>query len=134
MLRYLVIIIALFYSFPTLAWQDSSLIYSELHLSINQGDEKRLSKYFGTGVELAITGDEGVYSQVQAQHIMKDFFQNFPPDTFHITYYGGGKGPASYLIGELACEERLFKIFISTIQDHRATFIQQLRIEELKDE
>jgi hypothetical protein len=134
MIRIFILIIAFLYSFTSLAWQDSSLIYSELHLSINQGDEKQLSKYFGTGVELVITGNEGVYSQVQAKQIMKDFFQSFPPDTFNITYYGGGKGPASYLIGEMTSEERLFKIFISTIQNHKATLIQQLRIEELKDE
>ncbi len=44
-----------------------------------KGDTKEISKYFSSSVELTINDEENVYSKVQAELILNDFFKNNTP-------------------------------------------------------
>ncbi|MBK9320723.1 MAG: DUF4783 domain-containing protein [Bacteroidetes bacterium] len=42
--------------------------------ALRSGDAKSVSKYFGSSVDLTIITQEEVYSKVQAEQVLRDFF------------------------------------------------------------
>ncbi len=50
------------------------------------GDTKEISKYFSSSIELTINDEENVYSKVQAELILNDFFKNNTPVNYKIVH------------------------------------------------
>ena len=49
-------------------------LLDEIASSLRSGDARSVSRYFGTTIDLTIISQEEVYSKVQAEQILKDFF------------------------------------------------------------
>lgn len=100
-------------------------------LAFNAGNAKELAKYFNSTIELVIDDKEGVYSKLQAEQIVKDFFmKNTPASEGLILLHEGGKEASKYAIGNFYTKNGVYRVsFLIKTVDNVPT-IHQLRIEE----
>ena len=49
-------------------------VIDDITSSVRSGNTKELSKYFSSTVSMTLMNDEGIYSRVQAEIILRDFF------------------------------------------------------------
>ena len=114
-----------------------SLIASTLQLpsdvinGLKSGKAEVVSKYFRNTVELIIDNQENIYSNTQAQLILKDFFKKNPPQAFNVLHEGG-KGESKYVIGSLKTTQGNFRITIFLKLNDNKPYIHQLRIEKVE--
>lgn len=96
---------------------------------IQSGDSEKLSVWLAHNLEIDVLGDVNVCSKAQAKQILKEFFTNYTPKSFAITYRSG-KAPMKYAVGNLSAGGEKFRVtlFVKTQED--GNFIQQLRIEK----
>jgi len=97
--------------------------------ALNNGDAEMLANFFNTNVELVILDKEDVYSKVQAELILRDFFEKFKPQKFEIIHEGGKDG-ASYAIGKLETQNGTFRVYFLLKKMNGEPYIHQLRIEK----
>lgn len=84
----------------------------EMAFSFKNGSSKELSNYFGSRVEINISGSSGLYSKNQAEQVMRDFFRKYPPQNFVIVNRSGGNTEITSSIGNYFSTDTKFKVFI----------------------
>ncbi|HLO58053.1 MAG TPA: DUF4783 domain-containing protein [Bacteroidales bacterium] len=97
--------------------------------ALKTGNSVQLSKYFNTSIELAIPGKEDIYSNKQAELIIRDFFAKHVPSNFSVLHKGGKEG-SQYAIGNLTTSAGNFRVTILIKLKDGSPFIHQLRFEE----
>lgn len=104
-------------------------ISEDLSDAIKSGDSQKIATYFGTSVDLSITDDEGVYSKMQAQLILKKFFAKNKPSSFNVVHNGNSKNNSHYSIGNLKTSTSKFRVYILyNLKDNKTTILE-LKIE-----
>ena len=117
-----------FFVISTLATFASLDIFDEIGNSIRTGDATSISNYFGNTVDLTIGNQEEVYSKVQAEQILKDFFSKNSPKSFSIIHKGESKEGARYAIGTLTTVQGItFRAYFYVKQQGSSSIIQELR-------
>nr|WP_321453006.1 DUF4783 domain-containing protein [uncultured Carboxylicivirga sp.] len=110
------------------AQTDNSISESVVN-AIKKGDSETLSDNFYGNIEIVLPSKTGVYSKNQAEMVMKDFFNEYPVDSFKIIHKGK-KENASFAIGNYASSDHHFRFtFLTKIQNSKL-LIHQLRIEK----
>ena len=92
------------------------------------GDAKTICKYFDSSVELILSEIGGVYAKVQAEQILKDFFNKNASANQKFNYKdlrSSIRDNAQYFIGELHTGKGIYRVNIY-MKDQR---IFQLRID-----
>lgn len=74
-------------------------IIDEIAGALKSGEAKSVAKFFGNSIDLTISSQEDVYSKVQAERILSDFFAQNEPKSFQINHRGQSKEGALYAIG-----------------------------------
>ena len=74
----LILAVIISYCFGTFS-NEKEKVKGEITKSIKKGDYKELAKYFSQTIDLTLPGNEGTYSNTQAEMILKDFFSKYPP-------------------------------------------------------
>ena len=106
-------------------------IYDEVSAAIRSGNSKDIARFFNANVDLAILTQEDVYSKVQAELILKDFFVKNSPKTFTIIHRGTSKEGAMYSIGTLTTAQGLsFRVYFFIKQTNEKYYLQELRFEK----
>ncbi len=96
--------------------------------ALKSGNASDLKQNMNATVELVILEKENVYSNIQAEQILKQFFSLHKPVSFQILHNGGNNN-SQYYIGLLKTKTESFRIYyLLKIKDKR-TLIYQLRIE-----
>jgi len=104
-------------------------IFEEIGNSIRAGDSKSISRYFGSTVDLTIISQEEVYSKVQAEQILRDFFSKNTPKTFTIIHKGESKEGARYAIGSMVTTQgETFRTYFYIKQQNGNSILQELRL------
>lgn len=107
-----------------------STIPDGIILSIKNGNAKELAKYFNTSIELIILDKEGVYSKVQAEQILKEFFLKNTTSKF-IKNHEGGKVTSKYCIGTLYANTGQYRLSFFLEKDAKGELvIINFRIED----
>ncbi len=96
---------------------------------IQNGDAERLSVWFAPSLELDILGSTNVCSRQQAKQIVKEFFSEYSPKSFVISYRSG-KAPMLYAIGNLSAGGNKFRVTLFVKTQSEGNFIQQMRVEK----
>jgi len=74
-------------------------IYDDISNAIRTGNAKQLVAFVGGNIDLTIGTQEAIYSKVQAEQILRDFFTKNTPKTFTILHKGASKEGTQYAIG-----------------------------------
>ncbi len=100
----------------------------KLNLGIKKGDASIVARFFNENLEMAIDGEEQIYSARQAEFVLQKFFRANKPKSFYINHKGGKKN-TSYIIGTLNTQNGNFKMILLLKKTDIAIKIHQLRIE-----
>ena len=103
-------------------------IPTDISIAFKVGHAEELAKYFNNTIELVILDKEDVYSKVQAQQIIDNFFTEHTPKTFEIINQGG-KEESKFAIGKLVTFNGTYRVYFLLKLKNDKPFIHQLRIE-----
>ncbi|MBC8006169.1 MAG: DUF4783 domain-containing protein [Verrucomicrobia bacterium] len=104
-------------------------IPGEVVLSIQNGNDEMLAKYFNQNVELVVQSHDDVFSKSQARQIVAEFFKANKPKQFSIIHQGGKDG-ARYAIGSLVTSTGNFRVYFLLKNKEDNSYIHQLKIEK----
>jgi hypothetical protein len=85
---------------------------NSIRSSFSNGDYKSLAKQFSSNVEMTVEGANKVYSKVQAELVMKDFFKKNSAKGFQVLHKGTSKSGISYIMGTLNSTGKKYQISI----------------------
>ena len=106
----------------------ASDIFEDVANALRSGDAKSISRYFGNTVDLTIGNQEEVYSKIQAEQILKDFFNKNTPRSFTVMHKGESKEGAYYAIGTYVTSQGItYRTYFYLKQQGGTTVIQELR-------
>jgi hypothetical protein len=126
----LFIIFSLLFNLGSFTYNEE--IPRDIAIAFKVGSAEELAKYFNNTIELVILDKEDVYSKIQAQQIIDNFFTDHYPKSFEFIHQGG-KGESKFAIGKLITFNGTFRVtFLIKLKDEK-TFIHQLRIETEND-
>lgn len=79
-----------------------SEVITGVRVSIKAGSSQELVKFFNDRVVINLDGVKNIYSQAQAEFVMRDFFEKNPPEEngFHYIHQGSSKDSRKYAIGK----------------------------------
>jgi len=110
-------------------------IVDDLSLYFKAGDSKNIAKNFASTIELIIGDEEDVYSKVQAEQIIRDFFIKHPPVKTTISHKINTN--PNYRFGVITLSTSLkenFRISVTMKKNNNSFFIiTELRIEQVKE-
>ena len=115
--------------FDFMVYSNPQGIPEGISLAFKAGNSMELAKYFNSNIELVVIQQEDIYSKIQAERILRDFFKNFPPKKFTILHYGGKKD-SKYTISELITDNTTFRVYFLLKIREGKLLIYQLRIEK----
>jgi len=110
------------------AFTNKQEIPSDIAIAFKVGSAEELARYFNNTIELVILETEDVYSKLQAQQIIDNFFTGHYPKSFEFIHQGG-KEESKFAIGKLVTFNGTFRVYILYKQKEGQTLIHQLRIE-----
>jgi hypothetical protein len=125
---YLILLFHMFFVVPAIS-MPSVAIPEGIILAFKAGNAAELAKHFNANIELVILENEDVYSKIQAEQILRDFFANHRPSSFKIIFEGG-KETSRYAIGSLSTSSGNFRVYFLIKNQDGIPLIHQLRIEE----
>jgi hypothetical protein len=96
-----------------------------LIVAFKSGNAKEITNYCNNNIELEILGNENICTKLQAQQIIKSFFEQHPVKNFSILFEGG-KESSKYAIGKLVTSKGTYRVNLL----FKLKSIVQLRIEE----
>lgn len=119
------------FSFVLLSFgADQLVVPDEIYSAIKAGNSKVLSKYFNANVELVILDKEGVYSKVQAELILRDFFTKNAPVSLVKRHEGkSGRDASKYVICTLTTAKNQYRVYFVMKSNNGEFTIHQFRIE-----
>ncbi|MCG8410879.1 MAG: DUF4783 domain-containing protein [Bacteroidales bacterium] len=104
----------------------------DIVIAFKVGSAEELARHFNKTIELVIVDTEDVYSNIQAQQIMDNFFTNHYPKKFELIHKGG-KEESKFAIGKLVTFNGTFRVYILIKVKNNKPLIHQLRIETEDD-
>ncbi len=126
-MKSLITIVSLFLLSVNIASAELDLL-DDIANALRSGDAKSVSKYFGNSVDLTIITQEEVYSKVQAEQVLRDFFSKNQPRSFTIIHKGESKEGARYAIGSLITTQGVsYRTYFYIKQQGGNAIIQELR-------
>lgn len=126
MKKIIILLISAFISIQTYAGD----IYENIGASIGSGNAKSLAAYFDNNIDLTIISQESMYSRVQAESIVRDFFAKNPAKSFTIIHKGASKEGTLYAIGNFTTTQgKVFRTSFFLKQVGSNYIIQELRFE-----
>ncbi|MFC1732820.1 DUF4783 domain-containing protein [candidate division KSB1 bacterium] len=105
-------------------------VISLISKTISSGNSKELAKYFSTAIDLTVPGYEGSFSKIQAEQIMKDFFEKNVPKSFKVNHQGSSKDGSRFAVGTLiSSNNETYRTYFLLKKTKDKYNIQQFQIE-----
>jgi hypothetical protein len=99
---------------------------------IKQGNANELAKSFSSTIELTVLDQENVYSNVQAEAILTDFFKNNQPKSVTILHRIASNPNYRFAVLILATNNGAYRISLSLKNVNGRFELNELRIETEK--
>jgi hypothetical protein len=96
---------------------------------LKSGNSTEISRYFASTVEMNILTEEDVYSKVQAEIILKDFFNKHKPQSATIVHRLDSNPSYLFAVIQLQTENGKFRTTISLKDTGGQFLITEMRIE-----
>lgn len=126
----LIVIFLLIFNFGSFTYTQE--IPRDIAIAFKVGSAEELARYFNNTIELVIIDKEDVYSNIQAQQIIDNFFTDHYPKSFEFIHQGG-KEESKFAIGKLVTFNGTFRVYLLIKLKNGKPFIHQLRIETEND-
>ncbi len=127
-MRKIILSLLLAFSFQFSIAQDS--VYESVVSSLRLGDSKQLSIYFNSNMELTILDNESVYSKIQAELVLKEFFEKYPVSSYSLLHRGKSPEGSIFSIGKLTTSKGVFRTYFYLKQIGGKTLLNELRFEK----
>ncbi|MBK9149138.1 MAG: DUF4783 domain-containing protein [Flavobacteriales bacterium] len=102
--------------------------------AMKMGDAKELAALFINSIDLTVKETNDVYSKVQAEQILRKFFNENPPVDVVIEHSGVSKSGDKYFIGILRTRTGYFRTTFFLKKGESGFLVKQLRIENSKND
>lgn len=104
-------------------------VVDKIAQAIRNGDADELSKEIGNTVEVALPGNEGIFSKAQAGMILRDFFNKYAPVSFTVNQKGNSTAGSQFLIGTYKSRGQVFNVYVLLKQAEGQLQVQQIHFE-----
>ena len=108
-------------------------IVDDLSAFFKAGDAKNIAKHFSSTIELVIGDEEDVYSKVQGEQILKDFFVKYPPTKSIISHKINTNPNYRFGVITLNTQKDVFRVSVTMKKINNAFLITELKIEQVKN-
>jgi peptide methionine sulfoxide reductase MsrA len=85
-------------------------INSQISTAMKAGSAKALTSYCNNTVEIRMDGESANYSRIQAEVILKNFFEKHEPVSFNYTHQGSSPEGLQYTIGTYTHASGSFRV------------------------
>lgn len=99
---------------------------NQIKEAIKAGSAKEISEHFHQTIDVTLEGDIKNYSKTQAEYVLKEFFQKFPPSSFLIVHQGASKAGMPYAIGQYVSGEDTFRVWLRIKKADPEFFIHEI--------
>lgn len=106
--------------------QPSERTFDVVSESLVRGEADLLADYFSQRVEISINGTSRLYNKSQARHVVRDFFQKYPVDSFQMLHRGS-TGDTTFMIGRYT--SRGYKFDVNILVNNRTEEVTEIRFE-----
>jgi len=96
--------------------------------AIKNGDAAQIARSFDDKVQLTMPDKSGSYDKVQAESVLKTFFNTNMVTGFVIIHKGGNDG-SEYCIGTLQTKNGIYRTTVFMKQKGNAEVLQELKFE-----
>lgn len=104
-------------------------IVDTLSAFFKAGNSKEISKNFSSSVELSINDAEDVYSKVQAEQILRDFFTKNPPASSSVVHLINTNPNYRFGVLSLGTKNGKFRVAITLKKTANTFLITELKVE-----
>ena len=104
-------------------------VIDDVSLHFQTGNSKELSKYFSTSMSIALRQDEGVYSKVQSEIILREFFNRNSPESIEFVHRLDSNPNFRYVVLNLKTNNGLFRVSYKLVSEGSQYKMTELRIE-----
>lgn len=106
-------------------------VIDDIASCIKNSNTKELTKYFSSTVSMSLLNDEGVYSKVQAEIILRDFFNKNAPSSVRFVQRLDSNPNFRYVVLNLATAKDDFRVSYKLINEDNTFRITEFRIEAI---
>ncbi len=110
--------------------QEKTDCIDEITNAIIKGSAKEMALHFNSTIDLSVPEKDGTFSKVQAELIIKDFFEKNIPRSFKIKHKGSSNDGSEYAIGTLEVSNNSYRIYFLIKNTTGRKLIHQIQIEE----
>ena len=106
-------------------------VIDDITSSVRSGNTKELSKYFSSTVSMTLMNDEGIYSRVQAEIILRDFFSRNTPTGVKIAHRLDSNPNFKYVVLSLETARDTFRVSYKLSNNDNTYQVTEFRIEPI---
>ncbi|MEC3880412.1 DUF4783 domain-containing protein [Parapedobacter sp. 10938] len=109
----------------------SNDVIDDIASCVRGGNTKELSKYFSSTVSMTLLNDEGIYSRVQAEIILRDFFSKHSPTGVKIAHRLDSNPNFRYVVLNLETARDAFRVSYKLTNNDNTFQVTEFRIEPI---
>ena len=106
-------------------------VIDDISSCIRSANTKELSKYFSSTVSMTLLNDEGIYSRVQAEIILRDFFSKNAPTAVKVAHLLDSNPNFRYVVLNLETAKDTFRVSYKLTNNDNAFQVTEFRIEPI---
>ena len=99
--------------------------------AIRTGNAKDIAKYFGNTVDLTLPNSENEYGKLQAEILLKNFFQEYSATGFKTEHKGSSAEGARYMVGTYTSSKGNFKAYVLVKETPTGSSISEIKFEKM---
>lgn len=104
-------------------------INEKLTAAFKANNAPQIAVYFDDKIDMSLPNQEGVYSKVQAEQILKKFLSTNRVKSFEFIHSGNSKNNIHYSIGEMNANGNDYRVYIKYQVINSKALIQEFKIE-----
>jgi len=106
-------------------------VIDDIAACVRGGNTKELSKYFSSTVSMTLLNDEGIYSRVQAEIILRDFFSKNAPTSVKIAHRLDSNPNFRYVVLNLETAKDTFRVSYKLTNNDNTFQVTEFRVEQI---
>lgn len=109
--------------------QLSSDVVDDILECFRTADTKEMAGYFASTISMSLRNEEGVYSKVQTEIILKEFFNRNTPQEINIVHRLDSNPNFRYVVFNMDTEKNTFRVSFKLVSENSVFKMTELRIE-----